>query len=133
MFKFEFIPKDVCALQMTYYINANEVYDLQIKGGCPGDSQALAAAARTIKDIDLIINTFGLIACHQSKTKKTLCAQQQAYGLLLYKKVIKDQEIIPEQKQMILSITKVENIIEFEETLEKNTKNLIKRNIKQDF
>lgn len=132
MKKINFIPTNVCATEMIYYVEENNLLNAIIRGGCAGGSQAVCMAAMQIKDIDTIINTFGGIICPGSETKKTSCAQQFALGLYLYLKLENNLKLTEEERKLIV-VEEVLNKEVEEEKITKKVKSYSKRNLFNNF
>lgn len=80
--KYIYEPQGVCSMQMIFDIEENIVKDLQIIGGCPGNTVGVAALIKG-KKVDEIIELLKGIQCGM---KGTSCPDQIAIALQEYKK-----------------------------------------------
>ena len=80
--KFEYIPKGVCSMKMLFEIEENIIKNLEIIGGCPGNTAGVALLARG-RTIDEVINMLKGIPCGK---RGTSCPDQVSIALEEYKK-----------------------------------------------
>ena len=79
--KYEYIPKGVCSMKMIFDIENNIVKNLEIIGGCPGNTVGVSVLVKG-KSIDEIIQMLKGIPCGN---KGTSCPDQIAKALEEYK------------------------------------------------
>ena len=82
--KYIYEPQGVCSMQMIFDIEGNIVKDLQIIGGCPGNTVGVSALIKG-KKVDEIIELLKGIQCGM---KGTSCPDQLAQAL---EKIIESQ------------------------------------------
>ncbi len=80
--QYEFTPKGVCAKKMIFDIEDNYIRNVEIIGGCPGNSLGICLLVKD-QPIDEIIEKLQNIKCG---FKATSCPAQLAQGLREYKK-----------------------------------------------
>ena len=80
--KFEYVPKGVCSMKMIFEIEGDIIKDLQIIGGCPGNTVgvSLLVKGRTVDDIIKLLKG---IPC---RSRGTSCPDQVSVALQEYKK-----------------------------------------------
>lgn len=83
--KYSYTPQGVCSMQMIFEIDGNIIKDLQIIGGCPGNTVGVSLLVKG-KTIDEVINLLKGIPCGG---KGTSCPDQVATALLEYKEKYK--------------------------------------------
>ena len=83
--KFIYTPQGVCSMQMIFEIEDKIVKDLQIIGGCPGNTVGVSALIKG-RNIDEIIQMLKGIPCGN---KGTSCPDQIARALQEYKEKYK--------------------------------------------
>ncbi len=83
--KYSYTPQGVCSMQMIFEIDGNIIKDLQIIGGCPGNTVGVSHLVKG-KTIDEVINLLKGIPCG---AKGTSCPDQVATALLEYKEKYK--------------------------------------------
>ena len=80
---FTYVPRGVCSTQYVITVDNenNQVKNIEIKGGCPGN---LLGISRIIKgmDIDQVIESFSGVPCGMTSTS---CPDQIAQALKAYK------------------------------------------------
>ena len=74
---YEFRPRGVCAKIMAVELDGDTLEDVQILGGCPGNSQGVMSLIRGMKVQDIIDRLEGL----DCGGKGTSCPDQLAKGL----------------------------------------------------
>lgn len=79
--KYTFKPIGVCSMEMTVEIEEDIIKNLEIIGGCPGNSLGVSKLVVGMKIDDAIARLKG-IPC---RTKGTSCPDQLARGLEKYK------------------------------------------------
>lgn len=79
---FEFKPNGVCSSKMIFKIENNQIIDLDVINGCPGNLKGIAKLIQG-QDIDIVINKLKGIKCG---LKHTSCPDQIAIALEEYKK-----------------------------------------------
>ena len=79
--KYIFTPRGVCSMQMIFEIDEGIVKDLQIIGGCPGNTVEVSKLVKG-KNIDEIIQMLRGIPCGN---RGTSCPDQIAVALQEYK------------------------------------------------
>ncbi len=79
--KFEYIPKGVCSMKMIFEIEGNIIKNLQIVGGCPGNTIGVSKLVKG-KKIEEIINMLKGIPCG---VRGTSCPDQVSKALEEYK------------------------------------------------
>ena len=82
MNKYIYEPKGVCSKKMIFDIDGDIVRNIEIIGGCPGNTVGVAKLCKD-KSIDYIINELKGIRCG---LKETSCPDQLAQALEQYKK-----------------------------------------------
>lgn len=75
--KYTFRPEGVCSTEMVIDLDGDIVRDVQIVGGCPGNTVGVTKLVRGRK-IDEVISLLKGIPC---RTKGTSCPDQLAKGL----------------------------------------------------
>lgn len=78
---FEYNPKGVCSSKMIFKIEDNNIIDIKIIGGCPGNSLGVRSLIQNQK-IDDIIEKLDGIRCG---FKNTSCPDQISIALKEYK------------------------------------------------
>ena len=78
---FRYQPKGVCATEMSFTIDNDIIKNVEIIGGCPGNSQGVAKLCIG-RNIDEIISILKNIKC---RNKPTSCPDQLATALEQYK------------------------------------------------
>ena len=81
--KYTYTPQGVCSMEMIFDIDGDIIKDLQIMGGCPGNTVGVAQLIKG-KKIDEVINLLKGILCGG---KGTSCPDQIAKALQEYKKI----------------------------------------------
>lgn len=79
--KYIYEPQGTCSMQMIFEIDGDVVKDLQIIGGCPGNTIGISALVKGRK-VDEIIKLLRGIPCGN---KGTSCPDQVAIALQEYK------------------------------------------------
>lgn len=79
--KYIYEPQGTCSMQMIFEIDGDVVKDLQIIGGCPGNTIGISALVKGRK-VDEIIELLKGIPCGN---KGTSCPDQVAIALQEYK------------------------------------------------
>lgn len=79
--KYMYEPQGTCSMQMIFEIDGDVVKDLQIIGGCPGNTIGISALVKGRK-VDEIIELLRGIPCGN---KGTSCPDQVAIALQEYK------------------------------------------------
>ena len=79
--KYIYEPQGTCSMQMIFEIDGEVVKDLQIIGGCPGNTIGISALVKGRK-VDEIIELLKGIPCGN---KGTSCPDQVAIALQEYK------------------------------------------------
>lgn len=77
---FEYVPRGVCARKMVIDVNDGIVSEVQIIGGCHGNSQGVAALVKGMPVEEVIARLSG-IRCGY---KTTSCPDQLAVALKMY-------------------------------------------------
>ncbi len=77
---FEFVPRGVCARKMVISVEEGVVTDVQILGGCHGNSQGVAALVKGMPAEEVVKRLSG-IRCGY---KATSCPDQLAAALKTY-------------------------------------------------
>ncbi|MGN0647935.1 MAG: TIGR03905 family TSCPD domain-containing protein [Oscillospiraceae bacterium] len=77
---FEYVPRGVCARKMVIDVNDGIVSEVQIIGGCHGNSQGVAALVKGMPVEEVIARLSG-IRCGY---KATSCPDQLAAALKMY-------------------------------------------------
>ena len=85
MMKYTYTPQGVCSMQMVFDIEGNIIKDIQILGGCPGNTVGVAELAEG-KTIDEVIEKLKGILCGG---RGTSCPDQIAKALQEYKEKYK--------------------------------------------
>lgn len=75
--KYTFRPEGVCSTEMVVELDGDIVRDVQIVGGCPGNTVGVTKLVRG-RSIDEVISLLKGIPC---RTKGTSCPDQLAKGL----------------------------------------------------
>ncbi len=83
--KYIYEPEGVCSMQMIFEIDEGIVKELNIIGGCPGNTVGVAQLIKG-KKIDEIINLLKGIPCGN---KGTSCPDQIAKALIEFKEKYK--------------------------------------------
>ncbi len=83
--KYIYSPQGVCSMQMIFEIEEGKIKDLQIIGGCPGNTIGVSTLIKG-KNIDEIIQMLKGIPCGN---KGTSCPDQIARALQEYKEKYK--------------------------------------------
>ena len=83
--KYIYEPQGTCSMQMIFEIDGEVVKDLQIIGGCPGNTIGISALVKGRK-VDEIIELLRGIPCGN---KGTSCPDQVAIALQEYKEKYK--------------------------------------------
>ncbi len=83
--KYIYEPQGVCSMQMIFDIEGNIVKDLQVIGGCPGNTVGVSALVKGRK-VNEIIELLKGIPCGQ---RGTSCPDQVAKALQEYKEKYK--------------------------------------------
>ena len=81
MSKFEYTPQGVCSKKMIFDIDNGIVNNIQIIGGCPGNTVGVSLLCQN-QSIDYIIDKLKGIKCGM---KTTSCPDQLAKALEEYK------------------------------------------------
>ena len=79
--KYIYEPQGICSMQMIFEIDGDVVKDLQIIGGCPGNTIGISALVKGRK-VNEIIELLKGIPCGN---KGTSCPDQVAIALQEYK------------------------------------------------
>ena len=79
---YEYTPSGVCSKKMKFEIENDIVKNIEIVGGCPGNSQAVIALCKNQKIDDIITKLKGI----KCGFKNTSCPDQLAHALEQYKK-----------------------------------------------
>ena len=79
--KYTYSPQGVCSMQMIFEIDGNIIKDLQIIGGCPGNTVGVSHLVKG-KNIDEVISLLKGIPCG---ARGTSCPDQVARALQEYK------------------------------------------------
>lgn len=79
--KYIYSPKGTCSMQMIFEIDGDILKDLQIIGGCPGNTIGVSALVKGRK-VDEVIELLKGIPCGN---KGTSCPDQVARALQEYK------------------------------------------------
>lgn len=80
--KFEYKPRGVCSDYITFEVDGGIVRNVQITGGCNGNSQGIAALVEGM-EIDEVIRRTNGIHCGR---KDTSCPDQLSLALMAAKK-----------------------------------------------
>lgn len=80
--KYTYTPQGVCSMEMIFEIEGNVIKDLQIIGGCPGNTVGVSQLIKG-KTIDEVIKSLKGIPCGR---RGTSCPDQVAIALQEYKK-----------------------------------------------
>lgn len=83
--KYIYSPQGVCSMQMIFEIDGDIVKNLQIMGGCPGNTIGVSTLIKG-KNIDEIIQMLKGIPCGK---RGTSCPDQIAKALQEYKEKYK--------------------------------------------
>lgn len=81
MKQFEYIPQGVCSKKMIFNIEDNYIKNVEIIGGCPGNSLGVSLLVKD-QHIDTVIDKLKNIKCG---VKSTSCPAEFARGLQKYK------------------------------------------------
>lgn len=84
MKRVEYIPNGVCSKKMIIDIENDIIKNVNIIGGCPGNSQGICALCKNM-NIDDVISKLKDIKCG---FKSTSCPNELAKALIEYKKEI---------------------------------------------
>ena len=84
--RYAYTPHGVCSMQMIFDIDGDIINDLQIIGGCPGNTVGVAQLIKG-KNIDDVIKILKGILCGQ---RGTSCPDQIAKALEEYKEKYKN-------------------------------------------
>lgn len=79
--KYEYQTKGVCSSIIVYEIVNDTITNVEIIGGCPGNSQGVCRLCKN-KNINDVINALKGIDC---RGRGTSCPDQLAKGLIEYK------------------------------------------------
>ena len=79
---YEYTPSGVCSKKMKFEIENDIVKNIEIVGGCPGNSQGVIALCKNQKIDDIITKLKGI----KCGFKNTSCPDQLAHALEQYKK-----------------------------------------------
>lgn len=79
--KFEYMPKGVCSMKMIFEIEGNIIKNLEIIGGCPGNTIGVSRLVSG-KTVDEVINMLKGIPCGR---RITSCPDQVSRALEEYK------------------------------------------------
>lgn len=80
--KFEYIPRGVCSMKMIFDIDGQIIKNLEIIGGCPGNTLGVSLLVRD-RNIDEVINMLRGIPCRE---RGTSCPDQVSKALEEYKR-----------------------------------------------
>lgn len=78
---YTYIPKGVCSKKMSFLIENNIIKDIEVLGGCPGNSLGIKSLIMG-KNIDEVITSLKGIKCG---FKNTSCPDQIATALERFK------------------------------------------------
>lgn len=78
---YRYIPTGVCSKEILYWIEGDIIKNVQIVGGCPGNSLGVCALAKN-QPIDDVIKKLKGIDC---RNRGTSCPDQLAIGLIKIK------------------------------------------------
>lgn len=81
MKRFEYIPQGVCSKKMIFDIEDNYIKNVEIIGGCPGNSLGISLLVKE-KTIEEVIEKLKDVKCG---FKSTSCPAELAKGLQKYK------------------------------------------------
>lgn len=81
--KFEYTPQGVCSMKMIFEIDGNIIKNLEIVGGCPGNTVGVSLLVRG-RNIDEIINMLKGVPCRE---RGTSCPDQVSKALEEYKRI----------------------------------------------
>lgn len=81
MEKFEYKTKGVCSSKIIYEFDENIITNVEIIGGCPGNSIGIHMLCKG-RNVDDVINILSGINC---RGRGTSCPDQLAQGLIEYK------------------------------------------------
>lgn len=81
MEKFEYIPNGVCSKKMIFNVEGDIIKNVQIIGGCPGNTLGLSILIKD-KPIDEVIEKLKDVRCG---LKETSCPKELAKALMAYK------------------------------------------------
>jgi len=79
--KFEYIPNGVCSMKMIFEIEEDIIKNLEIIGGCPGNTVGVSMLIKG-KNVDEVINMLKGIPCGR---RGTSCPDQISAALEEYK------------------------------------------------
>lgn len=82
MERYEYKTKGVCSNKIIYEIEDSTILNVEIVGGCPGNSLGVCSLCKN-KNIDDVIEILKGIDC---RGRGTSCPDQLANGLIEYKK-----------------------------------------------
>lgn len=82
MEKFRYVPQGVCSQYMEFEIEDNKILKFEVRRGCPGNLQGIAALLIGM-DVDDAISRLEGIRC---SGKPTSCPDQIAQALKAYRK-----------------------------------------------
>ena len=80
--RFEYKPEGVCSMLMIFDIEGTTIKNLEIIGGCPGNTVGVSMLVKG-RNIDEVINMLKGIPCG---AKSTSCPDQISRALMEYKK-----------------------------------------------
>lgn len=78
---YQFKPKGICAMQISYDIEDNKLKNVKFTGGCPGNHVGIENLVEGM-DIDWVIDRLSGITCG---ARKSSCPDQLAVALKEYK------------------------------------------------
>lgn len=81
MEKFSYHPKGVCARQMNFEIENNQIQNVEVIGGCQGNLKGICNILKN-KSLDEVISAFDGVQCGM---KGTSCPDQIACALKKFK------------------------------------------------
>ena len=81
MEKFSYQPKGVCARQMNFEIENNQIQNVEVIGGCQGNLKGICNILKN-KSLDEVISAFYGVQCGM---KGTSCPDQIACALKKFK------------------------------------------------
>lgn len=80
--EFRYYPQRVCSQEMIFQIEGNVIKEVEIIGGCPGNTKAVAKLIQGMKVQDVISKLKGI----DCKQRGTSCPDQLAKALEEYLK-----------------------------------------------